>query len=178
MTDTFDILQLGHPLLRQLADPVEDIQDTNFQNMLDKLLSFVLAKGGMGIAAPQVGISQQVFILSPHPNARYPYAPTMPSFFVINPEITSRSETTSKDWEGCLSLPGIRALVPRHDAVKVRYKTRKGETINTEYKGFIARVFQHEYDHLQGTVFLDRVDDTHEVMMEREWQRQIAKYPR
>jgi len=174
MSQRFEILQLGHPLLRQQAEPVETILDPLFQAQLDALMDFVIARGGMGIAASQVGLSQQFFILSSHPNARYPYAPKVEPFVVINPVITGYSATQTKDWEGCLSLPGIRALVPRFDSVDVQYQTRTGETIETHYEGFLARVFQHELDHLQGKVFLDRVETTLDVMMEQEWQRQIV----
>lgn len=175
MTKLFDIFQLGHPILRQPTEKVEDIMNPTFQSQLDKLMDFVMEKGGMGIAAPQVGISQRFFIMSSHPNARYPHAPDVPAFFVINPEIISTSNTQEKDWEGCLSLPGIRGLVPRHTQIHVRYQTRQAEWVETRYDGFLARVFQHEFDHLQGHVFLDRVESTYEVMMEHEWQKQIVE---
>lgn len=174
MTVEFEILQLGHPQLRQPAQPVENILDPTFQRQLDDLLEFVVEKGGMGIAAPQVGISQQFFIMSSHPNARYPYAPDVEPFVVINSELVAHSSTLSKDWEGCLSLPGIRGLVPRHDWIDVRYQQRDGTLVEQRYEGFLARVFQHEFDHLQGTVFLDRVESTREVMMEQEWQCRVA----
>lgn len=175
MITNFIIHQLGHPILRRKAEAVENILDPIFQRQLDALMQFVLDKGGMGIAAPQVGISQQYFILSSHPNARYPYAPDLPPFFVINPQILNSSFSQSKDWEGCLSLPGIRALVPRHDHIRVRYQNRTGEWIEAEYQGFLARVFQHENDHLQGHVFLDRIESSYDVMMEQEWQLQIVQ---
>jgi peptide deformylase len=175
MKEDFEILQLGHPLLRNIAQPVEDIAESEFQAMLEKLMRFVMDKGGMGIAAPQVGISQQVFILSSHANTRYPYAPDVPPFIVINPKILEQSEAMTKDWEGCLSLPGIRALVPRSDLIQVRYQTTDGDTVETSYEGFLARVFQHEYDHLQGHVFLDRVESNYDVMMEQEWQKLIKQ---
>ena len=176
MTDNtlFELLQLGHPQLRRKAKPVENIEAPETQEFVDKLLRFVEARHGMGIAAPQVDVDQQIFIMSCKPNARYPYAPTMPPTCVINPVITWRSDRLEKDWEGCLSLPGIRGLVPRYESVAVRYYNRNGEVIETEYEGFIARVFQHEYDHLKGKVFLDRVETTLDIMMEQEWQRQIA----
>lgn len=174
MSTDFTIHQLGHPLLRQIAKPVESIKDPAFQQQLDALLAFVIDKGGMGIAAPQVGISRRFFILSSHPNARYPYAPDVPPFAVINPEILAYSDTASKDWEGCLSLPGIRGLVPRYEWIDVSYQTYDGETVETRYEGFMARVFQHELDHINGHVFIDRVESTHELMMEQEWQQQIA----
>lgn len=174
MTTRFDILQLGHPQLRQPAEVVDNMTDPAFQSLLDDLLEFVMEKGGMGIAAPQVGISQQFFILSCHPNERYPYAPEVAPFVVINPAIIETSAAQSKDWEGCLSLPGIRGLVPRYDWVKVRYSNRDGDIIESRYEGFLARVFQHELDHLQGTVFLDRVETTRDVMMEQEWRCRVA----
>lgn len=174
MTAKFNILQLGHPQLRQPAEAVDNISDPAFQTQLDGLFEFVMEKGGMGIAAPQVGISRQFFILSSHPNERYPYAPDVDPFVVINPEIIETSTRQNKDWEGCLSLPGIRGLVPRYDWVKVRFSNRDGELIDSRYDGFLARVFQHEFDHLQGTVFLDRVETTREVMMEQEWRCRVA----
>ncbi len=174
MSTDFNIHQLGHPLLRQRAEPVKSIEDPAFQQQLDALLAFVIDKGGMGIAAPQVGISQRFFILSSHPNTRYPYAPDVPPFAVINPVILAHSDATSKDWEGCLSLPGIRGLVPRYEWIDVSYQTYDGGTVETRYEGFMARVFQHELDHINGHVFIDRVESTHELMMEQEWQQQIA----
>ncbi|MTI64332.1 peptide deformylase [Methylophaga sp.] len=177
MNADFHIHQLGHPLLRQSAEPVADVNDPAFQAQLDQLLSFVIDKGGMGIAAPQVGISRRFFILSSHANARYPYAPDVPPFVVINPEILAHADSVTKDWEGCLSLPGIRGLVPRYDWIDVRYLTRDGETVEIRYEGFLARVFQHELDHTEGRVFIDRVESTLELMMEQEWQTRVARQP-
>jgi peptide deformylase len=176
MSNPFTIHQLGHPVLRQHAPPVENLTDPQFQIQLDALMDFVMAQGGMGIAAPQVGISQRFFILSSHPNERYPYAPDVPPFFVINPEILDRSEQNTKDWEGCLSLPGIRGLVPRANHIQVRYQNRMGDWIKASYEGFLARVFQHEYDHLIGHVFIDRVTSTQDIMMEAEWRSQILSH--
>jgi peptide deformylase len=96
VTTEFAVQQLGHPVLRQEALAVEDIGSPSFQQKLDQLLNFVLEKGGMGIAAPQVGISERVFILSSHPNQRYPYAPDVAPFFVINPTIIEYSDTKEK----------------------------------------------------------------------------------
>lgn len=171
----FEILQLGHPHLRQQAKPVCDVSSIDTQFLLEQLLNFVLAKNGVGIAAPQVDINQRFFIMCSQPNARYPNAPNMAPTFIINPEIISRSDEIVKDWEGCLSLPGIRGLVPRHQAIKVRYTTQDNDITEIEYTGFIARVFQHECDHLDGIVFIDRVESTHEIMMEKEWLKQYVK---
>lgn len=169
----FQILLLGNPSLRKIAQPMINITSNRSQSFLKALLQFVSDKKGMGIAAPQVGIFERIFIICSRPNARYPYAPEMEPTVVINPEITWFSSETEKDWEGCLSVPGVRALVPRHTSIKVRFLSPLGDVIETEYSGFLARIFQHEFDHLQGKVFLDRVENTLEIMMEQEWLKMI-----
>ena len=168
-----EILQLGHPHLRRTSHVIPDPSDVEFQDFTARLVEFVSQQGGMGIAAPQVNVASRMFIMSSHPNSRYPTAPIMDATVVINPEITWTSPEIEKDWEGCLSLPGIRGLVSRHKKIKVSYLSASGEQIETEYTDFLARIFQHELDHLNGTVFLDRVDSTHEIMMEQEWQRRV-----
>jgi peptide deformylase len=170
----FELIQLGHPHLRRQTERVTEILSAETQHLLDELLAFVIAKNGVGIAAPQVDINQRLFIMCSRPNSRYPHAPEMPPTFVINPEIIWRSDEIEKGWEGCLSLPGIRGLVPRHQAIKVQYTSRSNEHIEVEYTGFIARVFQHELDHLDGIVYIDRVESTHHIMMEQEWQKQFT----
>jgi peptide deformylase len=92
---------------------------------------------------------------------------------VINPEIIRLSDELEKGWEGCLSIPGIRGLVPRSTRIVVRYITHEGNVREEEFTGFIARVFQHEYDHLNGTVFLDRVESTWDIITEKEYARRI-----
>jgi peptide deformylase len=174
-TAKFILLQLGHPHLRLTAHAVNDIQNEDVQQFIDDLLQYVEDVNGMGIAAPQVDRSLRLFIVSCKPNIRYPYAPLMPPTVMINPEIISVSDDMEKDWEGCLSVPSIRALVPRHEWVKVRFTTRAGELIETTYSGFLARVFQHELDHLNGLVFIDRVEDSHDMMAEQEWLKLISQ---
>lgn len=170
----FELIQLGHPHLRRKAERVDEISSVETQHLLDELLAFVIAKNGVGIAAPQVDINQRLFIMCSRPNSRYPLAPEMAPTFVINPEIIWRSDEIEKGWEGCLSLPGIRGLVPRHQAIKVQYTSRSNERVEIEYTGFIARVFQHELDHLDGIVYIDRVESTYEIMMEKEWLKQLT----
>lgn len=169
-----DILKLGHPHLRLTAEAVNDVTSDDNQVLFKRLLAFVLAQQGMGIAAPQVDISQRFFIMSSHPNSRYPHAPVMEPTVVINPQLLWMSDHKKKDWEGCLSVPGVRALVPRHTEIKVRYTLPTNDIIETTYSGFLARVFQHEYDHLNGLVFLDRIETSHDIMVEDEWQTRIA----
>jgi len=173
MKTDFEILELGQSDLRRIAEPVIEIQSTAFQQKIDALIQFVQQRGGMGIAATQVGINQRFFIMSSHPNERYPYAPDMPVTCVINPEIVWHSEQIEKDWEGCLSVPGLRALVPRYQLIKVRYCLRDGSFVETEYNDFIARLFQHELDHLDGKVFVDRVESTLDMMTESSWRTML-----
>jgi peptide deformylase len=175
MAHTLEIAQLGASVIRERAAEVTDIHDPQLQAFIDDLFATVADANGMGIAAPQVSESKRIIILSPRPNARYPYAPTMEPTAMINPERVWASSETEKDWEGCLTVPGIRGLVPRHKAIRVRYHTRNGVLIDTEYEGFLARVFQHEVGHLNGLVFLDRVESTKDLVTENEWQKIIAQ---
>jgi peptide deformylase len=175
MAHTLEIAQLGASVIRERAAEVTDIHDPQLQAFINDLFATVADANGMGIAAPQVSESKRIIILSPRPNARYPYAPTMEPTAMINPERVWASSETEKDWEGCLTVPGIRGLVPRHKAIRVRYHTRNGVLIDTEYEGFLARVFQHEVDHLDGLVFLDRVESTKDLVTENEWQKIIAQ---
>jgi len=169
----WQILELGHPLLREQAKPVAHIESAETQQLLDDLLVFVSQKRGMGIAAPQVGISKQIFIMCSHPNQRYPNAPVMQPTCVINPEIVQLTGQTEKDWEGCLSIPGLRALVPRAETVQVQYFNRDGKKVETTYSGFLARLFQHEFDHLQGKLFIDHAESTLDIMTENQWRKAI-----
>ena len=175
MARALEIAQLGASVIREQAAEVRDIHDPHLQAFIDDLFATVAEENGMGIAAPQVSESRRIIILSTRPNARYPYAPTMEPTAMINPEMTWASSDREKDWEGCLTVPGIRGLVPRHRAIRVRYHARDGVLIETEYEGFLARVFQHEVDHLDGLVFLDRVESTKDLVTENEWQKVIAQ---
>jgi peptide deformylase len=168
----FEILLLGHPTLRKIAKPIDNITQP-YQNLFENLLDFVIERKGAGIAAPQVNISERFFIMYSNPNERYPNAPKMKPIVIVNPEIISHSDELIEDWEGCLSIPSIRALVPRYSSVTVKFTSRLGDIVEADYSGFIARVFQHEIDHLNGIVFLDRVKNTQGIMMEQEWLKRV-----
>ena len=174
MARVLEIAQLGAPVIRERAVEVTDLDDPQLQALIDDLLVTVADENGMGIAAPQVSVSKRIIILSSNPNVRYPYAPAMEPTVMINPEMVWASPDIEKDWEGCLTVPGIRGLVPRHRAVRIRYETRQGAIVETAYEGFLARIFQHEIDHLDGLVFLDRVESTKDLATEQEWQKIIA----
>ncbi len=174
MSRNLPIAQLGADIIRSVAKAVDDVRAPEIQAFIDDLLFTCKEARGMGIAAPQVYTDRRIFIMASEPNVRYPHAPKMEPTVMINPLIISHGETMEKDWEGCLSLPGIRALVPRYSTLHVSYTTREGERLNTRFDGFLARVFQHEFDHLDGIVFIDRVESTKDIVMEREYRRIIT----
>lgn len=168
------IAQIGRPVLRQEALPVADPGDPVIQALIDDMLATMIEADGVGIAAPQVYQPLRLFIVASRPNPRYPQAPAMEPAPMLNPELLWKSEETEKGWEGCLSVPGIRGRVARSVRIGVRYLTRGGEPREEELAGFIARVFQHEYDHISGVLFLDRVESTLEVVSEREYLRIVS----
>lgn len=174
MTDQLRIIELGNPELRRLAEPIADVSADRIQTLVDHLLRLVREANGVGIAAPQVGESVRLFIVASRPNLRYPNAPTMEPIAMLNPRIVSHSSETEKGWEGCLSVPGIRGLVPRYKTIDVEYTGRDGKQYQQSLSDFVARIFQHELDHLDGKVFLDRVETTYDLMSEQEFQKQIV----
>jgi peptide deformylase len=170
---TLPICQLGNPILRQQATPVINCLDESVQSLIEQLIPVLNASNGVGMAAPQVGRSLQIIVVASRPNPRYPHAPQMEPVVMINPKLVSYSEELVKDWEGCLSIPGIRGLVPRYRAIEVEYTNCQGQVEHRQFTDFIARVFQHEYDHLYGKVFLDRVESSLELITENEYLKLV-----
>ena len=168
-----DIAQLGNPILRTAAKVVQDITDPKISQLIDSLIATAVANNGVGIAAPQVSHSLRLFIVASRPNIRYPHAPTMQPTAMINPKMISHSEEKVKDWEGCLSVPGLRGLVPRYQTIEVEYLTREGILERKVLTDFVARIFQHELDHLDGIVFLDRLESNEDLYSEEEYQKLI-----
>jgi peptide deformylase len=171
MPELLEVIELGNPILRQKAQPVQDVQSERIQTLVENLLVTVKEANGVGIAAPQVAQSDRLFIVASRPNLRYPSAPTMEPTAMINPHLLAHSDETVKGWEGCLSIPGIRGKVPRYRAIEVEYIGRDGKLHKQELTNFVARIFQHELDHLNGIVFVDRLDSTQDLITEREYQR-------
>lgn len=165
------IAQLGQPILREVAKQVADPRDTVVQALIDDMLVTAADACGVGIAAPQVFEPLSLFIVASSPTPRYPQAPRMEPTAMINPELLWGSDEKETGWEGCLSIPGLRGLVPRHRRIGVRYLNREGEVREEEYADFLARVFQHELDHVRGMVFIDRVESTLELVTEKEYFR-------
>lgn len=168
------VIELGDARLRECAQPIVSVEDPRVQDLIEDLLATAVVKNGVGIAAPQVAAGLQLFIVASRPNPRYPHAPTMEPMAMINPRILSHSDEQVRGWEGCLSVPGLRGLVPRYRAIEVTYLDRHGQRSQQTLQDFVARIFQHEYDHLQGKVFLDRVEDPQDILTEVEYQQRFA----
>lgn len=168
------IAQLGAPVLRQQAAVITALDSPALQELLDDMLFTLEQSSGVGIAAPQVAEAQRAIIVASRPTTRYPNAPEMPATVMLNPSFTPLSTERHKDWEGCLSIPGIRALVPRYTAIQVHYTDMAGALQHAELTDFPARVFQHEYDHLEGMVYLDRVEHNRDIISETEFFKLIA----
>ena len=170
-----DILHVGHPTLRQSASRVSNVQSPEIQALIDNLFEAVRSANGVGIAAPQVNRSLQIMIIASRPNPRYPDAPEMEPIALINPQILNRSPEMSKGWEGCLSVPHYRALVPRSQSITVEYTDRVGRLVQCTFIDFIARIFQHEYDHFLGLVFLDRLESESDLVTIEEFKRRFPE---
>ncbi|MBU2052188.1 peptide deformylase [Patescibacteria group bacterium] len=175
MPKLLQIAQLGRPVLRQKAVAVKNVASRETQELIDDLILTVKDVDGVGIAAPQVYQSKRIFILASHPNPRYPKAPKMKPTAIINPRIIDHSDKLVKDWEGCLSIPGIRAMVPRWQSVSVEFTNRNGKRQKQRFQGFVARIFHHEYDHLEGIVFLDRIATSKDIITEKEYQKLVMQ---
>lgn len=175
MSELLEIALLGNPILKRTASPVEKIidSDRDLVKLIDSLIATMMSAKGVGIAAPQVSQSYRLFIVASHPNQRYPHAPKMPPTAMLNPKIISHGEEIVKDWEGCLSVPNLRGLVPRFREIEVEYFTRSGKLERQILTDFIARIFQHELDHLNGMVFLDRLESEADLYSEEEYQNII-----
>lgn len=172
---TRPILRLGDPLLRSPAralDPAE-VGRGEIQDLIDDMVETMRAASGVGIAAPQVGVPFQIFVYERH-NEEDPSLGDIPLRVVINPMVAPTTHELSYDWEGCLSIPDLRGLVPRQLGVRVRCLDRTGRAVDYIAHGFEARIIQHEFDHLNGVVFLDRMRDLRTLGFSDEWQRFLA----
>ena len=169
MNTVIEIAQLGAKVLRLQAEPIIDISSIETQQLIKSLQDTLATTEGVGIAAPQISHSKQVIIIASRPTLRYPQAPVMKPTVMINPSFTVLSETKEKDWEGCLSIPSIRARVPRYKKIQVKYLDHLGIAIDIVLEDFVARVFQHEFDHLEGKVYLDRLESNEDIYSESEY---------
>ena len=169
------IAQLGDLVLRQQALQVTDFNSDSTVELIETMLNILSESNGVGLAAPQIFRSLRIIIVASRPSKRYPLAPEMEPVVMINPDFVLISQVMKKDWEGCLSIPEIRALVPRYEKIKITYKDRQGKQQELLADGFIARIFQHEFDHLNGLVYLDRVENNKDIISETEFQKIMDK---
>ena len=153
------ILRMGDPRLRLKASAVDLFGDDKLANLINDMLDTMKAFDGAGLAAPQIGVALRVMIFGINKNPRYPDAPPVPLTILINPEISPAGEEMNWDWEGCLSVPGMRGRVPRYTRIRYRGLDADGREIDREAQGFHARVVQHECDHLDGILYPDRIED-------------------
>jgi peptide deformylase len=153
------VLRMGDPRLLQAAAPVSAFGTPELAGLVTDLFDTMAAHGGVGIAAPQIGVGLQVVLFGFERSERYPDAPPVPRTVLVNPVITPLTDETEDGWEGCLSVPGLRGAVPRFTRIRYRGFTPDGEPIDRIAEGFHARVVQHECDHLIGTLFPMRVRD-------------------
>ncbi|MBC7752420.1 MAG: peptide deformylase [Candidatus Saccharibacteria bacterium] len=158
MSIILPVAQRGEEILKLKAASVAESEFSSewLQQLASAMHATMSARNGVGIAAPQVYISKRVIIVASRPNPRYPDAPEMDAVVMVNPEILEFSQETCLGEEGCLSVPNERSQVKRAQVVKVRYKTLTCDVVETVYEGFPARIVQHEVDHLNGVLFVDR----------------------
>ena len=171
------VARLGHPAIRRKADPVGEgeIHSQEIQALVRQMIDSMHEHDGVGIAAPQVHVSKQIAVIKVQNNPRYSDAPEIPLTVLINPKIIQHSRIKEDGWEGCLSIPDLRGVVPRYQSVVCKALNQHGELVTIDAKGFFARVIQHECDHLEGRVYLDRMNDlttlTHLAEFSKFWDR-------
>jgi peptide deformylase len=154
-----EILKMGDPRLLRIAQPVQAFGTPELLALVDDLQDTMVAARGAGLAAPQIGVDLQVVLFGFERNDRYPDAPPVPRTVLVNPVITPLSDTEEEGWEGCLSVPGLRGLVPRWSRIRYQGLDEHGKPIEREAEGFHARVVQHECDHLIGRLYPTRMRD-------------------
>ena len=162
------ILRMGDPRLRQVAEPVTEFDTPELHQLIEDMFDTMAAADGAGLAAPQIGVPLRLMIFGIETNPRYPDAEAVPMTVLINPEFDVRDDTLLGNWEGCLSVPGMRGFVHRAAAIDYRGVDQYGEPIARAADGFHSIVFQHEYDHLDGILYPDRIVEKDKFGFEQE----------
>jgi peptide deformylase len=168
------VARMGHPVLRKKAKEIKksEIQSEAIQRLIDDMIETMHEYDGVGLAAPQVHEALRICVIEfDLENERYKDAGKQSLIACINPKITVLEKSTKGFWEGCLSVPGIRGWVERPQKIKVEYLDRKGKEVEKIADGFLATVFQHEFDHLDGTLFVDKVSDRSKLAFTEEYVR-------
>jgi peptide deformylase len=165
------ILEVGDPILRERAREVAVGELPALQGLIDDMIATMRAAGGAGLAANQVGELHRILVAEVDHNPRYPYKPPLPLTVMVNPVVEPLGPETIPIIEGCLSVPGLRGELDRHAAIRVRYLDRDGAPREDTFEGLTAGTFQHEVDHLDGILFLDRVNDPRTFMTWEQFDR-------
>lgn len=171
------VVRMGHPVLRRAAEPLDEaaIGSDELLRLIADMIDTLHDYGGIGLAAPQIGESIRLAIVEiPEDGSRYGELPGMPLTVFINPTITVLEGETHGFWEGCLSVPGLRGFVERPQHIRVDYVDLERNRQALELNGFLATVFQHEFDHLDGKLYIDRLTDTRLLAFEEEFMRYLA----
>jgi len=158
-----EILKMGDPRLLRLAAPVTEFDTPDLLALVEDMFDTMRAAHGAGLAAPQIGEDLQLVIFGFESNQRYPDSPPVPQTVLINPLIEAIGDEQVDGWEGCLSVPGLRGVVPRHARIRYRGRDARGQAIEREADGFHARVVQHECDHLIGRLYPTRMRDLRQL---------------
>lgn len=154
-----EILKMGDPRLLRQAEPVTQLDTPELHALIEDMFDTMRAANGVGLAAPQIGVNLQLVIFGFKQNIRYPDAPAVPETILLNPVLTPLSESMEEGWEGCLSVPGLRGVVPRWSRLHYEGVDQFGKLISRDVDGFHARVVQHECDHLAGILYPMRIKD-------------------
>ncbi len=169
------VVRLGHPVIRERSAVLasDEIRSREIQELIDNMIDTMREYDGVGLAAPQIHVSKEIAVIEVNKNPRYPDAPKVPLTVLINPRLSNLSKKMIESWEGCLSIPDLRGIVPRSASLVCEALDRKGNNIKLQVDGFFARVIRHECDHLEGKVYLDRMVDfsslTHLAEFNRFW---------
>ncbi|MEE2735861.1 MAG: peptide deformylase [Pseudomonadota bacterium] len=166
------ILRMGHPNLRKIAKPYpeDQIGSQKFCELIGDMRETLKQSGGIGLAAPQIDVPYRLVVIETSDSkSRYGDLPTIPFTTFINPVITILDDRSSGVWEGCLSIPDIRAFIERPQNIRIDWMTETGQQKTLNAQGLLATVFQHECDHLDGTLFIDRVEDKNKISFDDEF---------
>ena len=153
------LLKMGDPRLLEISAAVDPIDALALAPLLNDMWDTMADANGAGLAAPQIGVMRRIVIFGYQTNPRYPEAPAVPETVLINPQITPLDDSREDGWEGCLSVPGMRGIVPRYREIRYQGFDQNGDIIDREVSGFHARVVQHECDHLDGILYPQRIED-------------------
>ena len=172
-----EVLRMGHPLLREITAPVQRFDTVELHQLVADMDDTMRALNGAGLAAPQIGVGLRVVIFEVATNPRYPDVEPVPYTVLVNPVLTPLGEEMEEGWEGCLSVPGLRGLVPRHRRLHYRGHDARGTSIERTVEGFHARVVQHEVDHLDGILYPQRIRDLRNLGFEDVLAGRITPVP-